>query len=301
MIKRIARILLSFCCIINAQIALPTFQGVHKSHASAYESGSQTFSYTGAEQTLTVPSGVSTITIKAWGAQGGGEPATGYYGDGGKGGYSTGSASVTPGETIYIVIGQQGFQSHSTIAYNGGGGGTNHHSFTGYTGGGATHVAKVSGLLNTLSGQIANILLVGAGGGGAGGSDMNNWPSYGVDGGAGGGTTGIDGTDAHGRLGGHGGTQSAGGSSSNPCVEASFGLGATSSCSSSNWIQGGGGGGGYYGGGAGAHYGGGGGGGSSYIGGVSSSETIAGNATMPDPDGGTMTGRAGNGLVIISW
>ena len=157
---------LFFLSGINAQIALPTFQGVHKSHASAYESGSQTFSYTGAEQTLTVPSGVSTITIKAWGAQGGGEPATGYYGDGGKGGYSTGSASVTPGETIYIVIGQQGFQSHSTIAYNGGGGGTNHHSFTGYTGGGATHVAKVSGLLNTLSGQIANILLVGAGGGG---------------------------------------------------------------------------------------------------------------------------------------
>ena len=33
MIKRIARILLSFCCIINAQIALPTFQGVHKPHS----------------------------------------------------------------------------------------------------------------------------------------------------------------------------------------------------------------------------------------------------------------------------
>ena len=45
----------------------------------------------------------------------------------------------------------------------------------------------------------------------------------------------------------------------------------------------------------------GGGGGSSYIGGVSSSETIAGNASMPNPDGGTMTGRDGNGLVVISW
>ena len=45
----------------------------------------------------------------------------------------------------------------------------------------------------------------------------------------------------------------------------------------------------------------GGGGGSGYIGGVSSAETIAGNATMPDPDGGTMTGREGNGLIIISW
>ena len=46
----------------------------------------------------------------------------------------------------------------------------------------------------------------------------------------------------------------------------------------------------------------GGGGGSGYIGGVTNSpETIAGNATMPDPDGGTMTGREGNGVIIISW
>ena len=43
----------------------------------------------------------------------------------------------------------------------------------------------------------------------------------------------------------------------------------------------------------------GGGGGSGYIGGVSSSETIAGDASMSDPDGSTMTGREGNGLIII--
>ena len=42
-------------------------------------------------------------------------------------------------------------------------------------------------------------------------------------------------------------------------------------------------------------------GGSGYIGGVSNGSTIAGNASMPNPDGGTMTGREGNGLVIISW
>ena len=172
--------LLFFLSFIKAQIALPTFQGVHKSHASAYESGSQTFSYTGAEQTFTVPSGVSTITIKAWGAQGGGEPADGLWGDGGKGGYSTGDASVSAGSTIYIVVGQLGYSTHSSYAYNGGGGG-------------------------------------------------------------------------------------------------------------------------YYGGGAGDQDGGGGGGGSGYIGGVSSGTTIAGNASMPDPDGGTMTGREGNGLVVISW
>ena len=171
--------LLFFLSFINAQIALPTFQAVHKPHTAVAvaESDSQTFSYTGAEQTLTVSSGVSTITIKAWGAQGGGEPATGYYGYGGKGGYSTGTASVSAGQTIYISVGQQGFQSYSTIAFNGGGGGTNTHgavNYYGYTGGGATHVAKVSGLLSTLSGQVSNILLVAAGGGGAGGSDRSN-------------------------------------------------------------------------------------------------------------------------------
>ena len=58
--------------------------------------------------------------------------------------------------------------------------------------------------------------------------------------------------------------------------------------------------GGYYGGGKGDNSTGGG-GGSGYIGGVSDAETIAGNASMPDPDGGTMTGREGNGLIVISW
>ena len=85
------------------------------------------------------------------------------------------------------------------------------------------------------------------------------------------------------------------------------GTGATQSSGNSNGIGStanqnlsGGGGGGYYGGGIGSNSTGAG-GGSGYIGGVSSAETIAGNLTMPDPDGGTMTGRAGNGLVVISW
>ncbi|MBT5733380.1 hypothetical protein HOI27_01100, partial [bacterium] len=55
--------------IVNAQIALPSFHGAHKPHTSVSSSGSQTFSYTGSQQTFTVPSGVTTITIKMWGAQ----------------------------------------------------------------------------------------------------------------------------------------------------------------------------------------------------------------------------------------
>ena len=97
--------LLFFIYSINAQIALPTFQGVHKPHTTVAESDSQTFSYTGSQQTFTVPSGVTTITIKAWGAQGGSGgfwSNSNYCGTGGKGGYSTGELSVTPGNTVYI-------------------------------------------------------------------------------------------------------------------------------------------------------------------------------------------------------
>jgi hypothetical protein len=47
------------------------------------------------------------------------------WGDGGKGGYSSGDASISGGSTLYIVVGQQGFSIHSSYAYNGGGGGTN--------------------------------------------------------------------------------------------------------------------------------------------------------------------------------
>ena len=54
--------LLFFLSFINAQIALPTFQGVHnKIHATVLEFGTQTFSYTGSQQTFTVPSGVTEI------------------------------------------------------------------------------------------------------------------------------------------------------------------------------------------------------------------------------------------------
>ena len=59
------------------------------------------------------------------------------------------------------------------------------------------------------------------------------------------------------------------------------------------------GGGGYYGGG-GAGAGMASGGGSGYIGSLASAQTIAGNTTMPNPSGGTMTGNSGNGYARIT-
>ena len=97
--------------VIHAQIALPSFHGAQKPHTSVSSSGSQTFNYTGSQQTFTVPSGVSTITIKVWGGQGG---SGGYYSSGsycstgGKGGYATGDLSVTAGNTVYVYVGGQG-------------------------------------------------------------------------------------------------------------------------------------------------------------------------------------------------
>lgn len=246
-------------------------------------------------------------TVEAWGAQGGGD-GTLYWGVGGKGGYSTGTVTLTSGQHLYIYVGQQGYET-TTTTFNGGGGGNPNPSSSyghGWAGGGATHVAKVPGLLKSLSANVPDILLVAAGGGGAAGTNANTWgTTYTVSGGAGGGLSGIAGPSSNNetgaRPGGGGGTSTAGGSSTNPSVAASFGQGASSDTSTADAIQGGGGGGGFYGGGAGGNAGGAGGGGSSYINGVSSGSTIAGNASMPNPAGGSMTGRAGNGLLRITY
>ena len=277
--------------IIHAQIALPSFHGAHKPHTSVSSSGSQTFSYTGSQQTFTVPSGVTTITIKMWGAQGG---SGGYYsyssncGTGGKGGYSTGNLSVTAGSTVYVYVGGKG-ESHSSCAekmrtnnplqggWNGGGDGD--YSYSGGGGGGASDI-RYNGT------SIGDRVIVAGGGGGHGNAGSSTQLS---NGGAGGGLvaeTKANNTQYGNRTPGAGATQSSGNSN---------GVGSTGTENLT-----GGGGGGYYGGGAGANSTGGG-GGSGYIGGVSSGSTITGNASMPDPDGGTMTGRDDNGLVVISW
>ena len=279
--------------LLVAQIALPTFHGVHKSHSSVSSSGSQTFSYTGSQQTFTVPSGATTTTIKAWGAQGGMYNST--WGAG-KGGYSTGTLNVSSGETLYIYVGGQGNSSGSNVqvsgGFNGGGyaRGKTNSAYAG-SGGGASDVRSSGNALT-------NRAIVAGGGGGAGG-----YTSSIMNGGYGGGSTGGTG-DPWGRYnGGSGGTQSAGGaqgSNSGYDQDGSLGQGGNQIATNGAW-NGSAGGGGYYGGGSGGAVGAGGGGGSGYVGGVSSGSTIAGNASMPDPDGGTMTGREGNGVIIITW
>ena len=286
--------LIALLNFINAQIALPSFHGAHKPHTSVSSSGSQTFSYTGSQQTFTVPSGVTTITIKAWGGQGGMYNSS--WGAG-KGGYSTGTLNVSSGETLYIYVGGQGNSSGSNVQISGGFNGGGYAR--GYTSGAYAGSGGGASDVRSSGNALTNRVIVAGGGGGAGG-----YISYVLNGGYGGGSTGGTGDPWRSNYnGGSGGTQSAGGaqgSNSTYDQDGSLGLGGNQTATRGNW-NGSAGGGGYYGGGSGGAVGAGGGGGSGYVGGVSSGSTIAGNASMPDPDGDTMTGREGNGLVIISW
>lgn len=82
--------------------------------------GSTTLSYSGSISNFTVPAGVTMLTIDASGAQGG--SGTASY-TGGKGARMKGDFSVTPGQILKILVGQQG-GSHATNQAGGGGGGT---------------------------------------------------------------------------------------------------------------------------------------------------------------------------------
>ncbi|MCC7124313.1 MAG: hypothetical protein IT178_05660 [Acidobacteria bacterium] len=67
-----------------------------------------TFSTTG-PQVFVVPIGVTTISVDAFGAQGGSLPSAAFPGVGGQGGRATiASMPVTPGESLQVQVGGQG-------------------------------------------------------------------------------------------------------------------------------------------------------------------------------------------------
>jgi hypothetical protein len=120
-----------------------------------------TFKYTGAEQTFTVPAGVTSIHVVATGAVGGTASDGGTLG--GRGAVVSGDLSVKPGP-LYIEVGGPG---GGAGGFNGGGsGGTGGFGqFLSGGGGGASDVREVpNGDANSLQSR----LLVAAGGGGGG-------------------------------------------------------------------------------------------------------------------------------------
>lgn len=228
----------------------------------------ENYNFTGGSQSWVVPDGVTSVNIKAYGAEGHNASVPG-----GEGGYATGDLSVSPGETLTIMVGGHGLPAVGADVpmgggFNGGGNGMN--NFSGGTvvggGGGASDVRQGGTAL-------ANRVVVAAGGGGATSND--------TVGGHGGGLVGDNGGQCCDGTTATGGSQVAGGSAGGTLGQGGSGIPQVHT----PWI--GGGGGGYYGGGTSdAHSGGA--GGSSYIGGVTAGSTTTG-------------GRQGDGLVVIAY
>ena len=223
--------------------------------------GPTTFSYTGAVQNYTVPVGVTTITIDAYGAQGG------SYGGftGGLGARIKGDVTVTPGQVLSVYVGGQGVPSQNA---GGGGGGS------GVSNGGTALVVAGAGggacSVNGENGKPGLITTTGGNSSGAGGAAGNGGQKGYVSGDCGwagggggflgdgyGGPQGGDGGALPGTLGGpaggksraNGGAGGIGGS----CGFSNLGSGGWGCGGGGRAEYGGGGGGGYSGGGGGQY------------------------------------------------
>ena len=220
---------------------------------------SQTFVYTGVEQTFVVPEGITALDVSAVGGSGG---AAAPGGAGGAAAQVSGVLNVSPGDTLYLEVGGNGAEDEpfSAGGFNGGGEG-------GGGGGGASDV-RTSPRAAGLTPDTRVLVAAGGGGGGASGE---------LSGGGGGAAGEAGQPGANQNFGGLAGTQSAGGpGGEGNCVSGSNGTEGTlgtggngGRClASAEDFAGGGGGGGYYGGGGGGGantFGGGGGGGGSNL------------------------------------
>ncbi len=273
---------------------------------------SAVFMFAGGDQQFQVPNGVSSIWVKLWGG-GGGSWNSSQNGAGGGGGFALANLSVTPGETLTVIVGERGQDSFAQdLAYGGGG----HGGY--FAGNGAGRSALRRG---------QDELATAGGGGGAGGCNVQE-PC--PDGGAAGGPMGADGEDpplgdmTYGTKG-YGATHAcggAGGTTTCGCtLQSGMGLGGAQfqggyTVKSAPGQGGGGGGGGYFGGGSGGgdcalNTGGSGGGGSSYVDPqdgcvVAGAGANAANSADPDymagiGDGGAPGSDGNHGLVVIYY
>src|ERR1700689_263557 len=213
------------------------------------QASTQTFNYTGGEQTFTVPAGVTSVEVLAIGGRGGNASKPG-----GVAAQVTGIVPVTPGQPLYVEVGGNGASEGFGGAggFNGGGQGAG--------GGGGASDVRTSPLASGLSPDDRLIVAGAGGGGGAEGSLIGGT----------GGAAGEPGESVSNQGGGAGTSSGGGAGGSGGCTNGSSGqLGAGGNAGSPCQFSGGGGGGGYYGGGGGGSGlsidGGGGGGGSSLV------------------------------------
>jgi hypothetical protein len=230
--------------------------------------------FTGSVQEFVVPAEVYSVTAKLWGAGGG---TGGYAGNGGgAGGHTSGTFGVTPGSTLYVVVGGGGQGTTGSSGWGGWGGwsvGSGGFGAQGDASGGGG--GGYSGIFHTAVTHSTAILIAGGGGGGTGF----------IAGGGGGGPSGRDGGGANY---GRGGSQLSGGMAGNLSTSfpkagsALLGGDAVGIRTTSGPSDGGGGGSGYFGGGGGTGDACGGGGGSGFVtSSVTSGGTISGQQGQP--------------------
>ena len=253
---------------------------------NSFSSVVNTFNYSGVIVNWTVPAGVTSVTIDAYGAQGGNDMCSSGYNYGGYGAQKKGTFTVAPGNILQILAG--GVGGNSALTCNRGGGG-----------GGGTFVYNLS---------TTTLMVAAGGGGGAGqagcGSASNANANAGADGNAGfqsgygaGGTGGAGGGAASMAAGGAGwnsnGTSGSYGTGGTRFLEGGAGGVLYSDGGNGGF---GGGGGCYAGAGGGGGYSGGGGGGWSYSGWGGGGGSYNAGSNLVSLGGA----RSGNGLVTIT-
>ncbi|WP_420113657.1 Ig-like domain-containing protein, partial [Pseudactinotalea sp.] len=290
---------LVFLLVAIGALAQPP-QSQAASTECADESCEVVFTTGGAPESFTVPAGVSSISVTVSGAAGGNVVVGGtLVQPGGRGGSSTATFTVEPGDRLTVLVGGVGEQADFSAGAAGGSGATPR---SGGFGGGGT--AGSAGLWSAAGGgggsylfsESGELLLAAGGGGGAASGSGSAGAGVGVGGGVSGSAgAGVSaGSDAAGAGGtGTGGGEGAngGGPTTSPLLVGAGGSGGVGGA-----VSGAGGGGGYYGGGGGsgspsvgAGVGGPGGGGSGYA--APSAEEVSGTAgTQP-----------GEGRIVISY
>ncbi len=260
--------------------------------------GPAIFSYTGSLQTWAVPAGVSTATITATGASGGGAGGS-INTDAGFGAQVTGIIPVSSGDILNIIVGGEGLTgtqgggggggtyiwdaSNSTnpLLIAGGGGGGGYFTANGAAGNGQTDVSSLPASLEIATSSVHSV----AGGSNGNGGSAGNGTAYNAGGGAGWNSNGSVAGGFGTANGGADPANGAAGGTATGTVPVSGGYGG-----GGGGNGGGGGGGGYNGGGGGTDFGAGGGaggGGGSYCSGTVSGTPVASNT--------------GNGSISIAY
>jgi len=167
--------------LLNPQTFIKPRLGNTKSYPEWKEDGSNklVFHYTGADQLLTVPANVTSMTVKCWGAGGADDlPGHPVVLKGGVGAYAKATFTVTPGDQFMVVVGQGVHGKYGVRPYGfAGAGSTDFHQLNG---GGLSGI--FTGNTPVLATDASRARLI-AGGGGAAGQSGNG--SNGVQGGNG--------------------------------------------------------------------------------------------------------------------